>query len=106
MNAVQTEPSKRGRRKSAAAGTLEDQLKEHDAETEWNADNDLLDADGELHDTIIFEFAFPDTDTMRTAIQEMSDDDAVLLLKSLFLRAKAGGDAEQFAELVKRCLLV
>jgi hypothetical protein len=56
-------------------------------------------------DIISFEVDFSDEPNMRTAVEELCYDEAALLLKSLYIRAKAGGDARRLAEIVKRCLL-
>lgn len=48
----------------------------------------------------------PDSSSIQTAVDELSEDGWQLLLKALFIRAKAGGQAKQYAELVKRCLLM
>jgi len=67
------------------------------------------DADAELvleNDTHVFEFVFPNSDKINGAIEDMTDDDAVVLMKALFMRAKAGGEAEELAGFVKRCLLI
>jgi len=47
----------------------------------------------------------PNTPDMRTAVAELSEEGAVVLLRALLERAKAGGDARKMAEIVKRCLL-
>ena len=54
---------------------------------------------------ISYEIDFIDEQDMRIAVEGLEYDEAALLLQSLFIRAKAGGDARRLAEIVKRCLL-
>lgn len=68
-----------------------------------NTDEAILDA--EESDAIHIELSLRDSPDMQKAIAELGEDDAIMLLRSLFIRSKAGGQAMQLAELVKRCLL-
>ena len=77
-----------------------------DLEEELDEVLELFDTDEDAEDVIVYEFAFPDDERFNKAMNTMNEDEAVLLLKSLFKRAEAGGDAEEYAELVKRCLLL
>jgi len=52
-----------------------------------------------------FEFSLSCSEEMQQAIAALDTESAVLLLKSLFIRAEAGGMAEHLADIVKRCLL-
>lgn len=42
---------------------------------------------------------------MNKAVQELSEDTAILLLKALLKRAEASGKAETLSNIMKRCLL-
>lgn len=77
---------------------------DHYDEAEWHHVEDEAGFGG--GDTSIFEVALPNTDKFRKAINDLTEDDAVLLLKSLLRRSKAGGEAENFADLVKGFLLM
>jgi len=48
---------------------------------------------------------FSDEQQMKTAVAELSEQEAMELLHTLFIRAKGGGEAAHIAEVVKRCLL-
>jgi len=52
-----------------------------------------------------FVITLSNSEAMQQALAKMDEESAVLLLKSLFLRAEAGGLAEKLADTVKRCLL-
>lgn len=79
------------------------QLKEAPG-TEPKSENAATQPDEAL--TINIGLTFPDSPQMRNAVAKLSDDDATQLLRALFMRAKAGGDAARIVEIVKRCLLV
>ena len=55
--------------------------------------------------TVNIQMALSDSDEMNKTMEDLTEDNAVLLLKSLFYRSKAGGQAKELANLVKRCLL-
>jgi hypothetical protein len=42
---------------------------------------------------------------MQKAVKDLSEQEAIELLHTLFIRAKGGGEAELIADVVKRCLL-
>ncbi|MDR1706229.1 MAG: hypothetical protein LBS19_16325 [Clostridiales bacterium] len=72
-------------------------------------DDDFDDEEGfdeELdEDEIQFELIFSDTERVQDVLESLTEDDAILLLRALIRRAEAGGEAEGFLEVVKRCLL-
>ncbi len=49
---------------------------------------------------------FPDNPEFNEAVSYLREEDAITLLRALLIRGKAGGDAAQIADVVKRCLLV
>ena len=128
VSASQPEKTKRNRKKIVELETSahlpendkeKEELAKSDSfqETRWNIDVEpededddfddvLFDGDNDFDDSIMFKVAFPDSDKFHDAADELTEEDAVLLLKSLLKRAKAGGEAENFADLVKRCLLM
>ncbi|MCL1820422.1 MAG: hypothetical protein FWG36_07195 [Oscillospiraceae bacterium] len=59
---------------------------------------------GEIHPTV-FRVTINDSGKMRGMVDELDYDGAARLLEALFIRAKAGGNAEQLCEIVKYCLL-
>lgn len=48
---------------------------------------------------------FSDEPQMEKAVEELTEQEAIELLHTLFIRAKAGGEAATIADVVKRCLL-
>lgn len=56
-------------------------------------------------DIIVYELEFSDEPCMQKAMEELDEDMTQILLKSLFIRAKAGGQAAVYADVIKRCLL-
>ena len=54
----------------------------------------------------LFTTDFSNSPRLEKAAAELSLEDAYKLMEALFIRAKAGGNAEQIADLVKRCLLM
>jgi hypothetical protein len=51
--------------------------------------------------------SLPDiSEELRSAAENMTVEDAVLLLRALMLRAEAGGQAAQYAKLVRLCLMM
>lgn len=107
------EPAKRGRKKPAKKDATIDVMPTDAEDAAEPACCGCMDDAPELElddedDMIVYEFAFPfpDDEKFKKAMDALTEDDAVLLLKSLFRRAEAGGDAEEYAELVKRCLLL
>ena len=76
---------------------------------EWHHvdDHHVLNPGISTEATTLFEFALPDSEKFRQAVEKLSEEDAVLLLRSLFRRSAAGGgEAEQYIDLVKRFLLI
>lgn len=66
----------------------------HDAESAEHQDG-----------TINVQLSLPDSDKTQKVVEEMSGEEAVLLLQALLVRSKSGGQAAKNAELVKRLLL-
>ncbi|MCL2081393.1 MAG: hypothetical protein FWH16_04765 [Oscillospiraceae bacterium] len=58
----------------------------------------------EAHPTV-FRVSINESDKMRSMVDELDLASASQLLEALFIRAKAGGNAEQLCEIVKYCLL-
>ena len=56
----------------------------------------------DAHEVILL---LSNTPEMKKAVDDLSEDDAKELLHTLFIRAKGGGEAKFFADVVKRCLL-
>ena len=54
----------------------------------------------------VFSTAFSNSPELTAAALELSKEDAIELLSALYIRGKAGGNAEQTLEIVKRCLLM
>lgn len=54
----------------------------------------------------LFTSAFSNSPELATAAIELPLEEAHQLLTALYVRAKAGGNAKQIADLVKRCLLI
>ncbi|MCL2029972.1 MAG: hypothetical protein FWG93_00340 [Oscillospiraceae bacterium] len=57
-------------------------------------------------DGAILRLDLPDSPGIRQCIEEMDDGDAGILLRSLLIRGRAGGQAAEYAALVKRLLLI
>jgi len=73
---------------------------------EPDKNNDAIVSECEKKDSVIcVQMKLSDTEDMINSIEGLAEEDAVLLLKSLFYRSKAGGQAKELADLVKRCLL-
>ena len=85
---------------SVVSDEVED-TKVDEVNTESEDDIDALIA----HDIKIIEEHFADDQEMVSAIENLCEDEAIILLKALFIRAKAGGNAAVDLTDVKRRLL-
>ena len=56
-------------------------------------------------ETVTVSITLSNTPKMQDAVKKLDADNAVQLLHALYLRAKAGGNAEQLWDVVKLCLL-
>lgn len=70
-----------------------------DAELEADADIDM-----DQHDEV-FRIELSNSQKMDDAVARLDEETAIMLLKALYKRAEAGGDAEMICDIVKRCLL-
>lgn len=59
----------------------------------------------DMEDVLEVNIVFSDDEQMKKAVEELNEEDAVALLHTLFIRAKAGGEAAVISDVVKRCLL-
>ena len=59
----------------------------------------------EIINTKEVKLLFSDGPNIRKAVEELSEQETVELLRALFIRSKVGGEAELFVEVIKRCLL-
>ncbi|MDR2557967.1 MAG: hypothetical protein LBC86_00250, partial [Oscillospiraceae bacterium] len=57
------------------------------------------------NDSLLATIQLENSAKMDKAVKDLSEDNAVILLKALSYKAKAGGNAETLYDLVKRCLL-
>lgn len=60
---------------------------------------------GDDEDTITVSITLSNTPQMQAAVERLDAESAGQLLQALYLRAKAGGNAEQLWDVVKLCLL-
>ena len=66
----------------------------------------MAEVESSMLDRITYDaLSFNNLPKMREAVANMDFETATVLLKALMLRAEAGGDAEEYYDLVKRCLL-
>jgi hypothetical protein len=57
-------------------------------------------------DTIDVKITLPENAVIHETVQSMTEDEAVLLLRALFVKAKAGGAHAEMLKIIERCLLV
>jgi hypothetical protein len=77
---------------------------------EITVDSELVAVEDDEDDTNIenvleITLMFSDEPKMKTAVEELTEQEAMELLHTLFIRAKGGSQAEFLADVVKRCLL-
>jgi hypothetical protein len=58
-----------------------------------------------VNDSVLATIQIDNSVKMNKAVKDLSEDNAVILLKALSYKAKAGGNAEVLYDLIKRCLL-
>jgi hypothetical protein len=90
----------------ASSYSMDDDDDFDDSDDDDDDENDEIDfAEDFSEDEIQFQMNFSDTEKVQEILESMTEDDAILLLRALIRRAEAGGEAEGFWEVVKRCLL-
>lgn len=57
-------------------------------------------------DTIDVKITLPNNPQVLNAVNSLTEEQAIALLKALLIKEKAGGDSAKMAEIIKRCLLI
>ncbi|MDR0326410.1 MAG: hypothetical protein LBI19_09985 [Oscillospiraceae bacterium] len=87
--------SARGRKAAAQTGAAQEEKPARAARTSPPVEEE----------TVTVSITLSNTPKMQDAVTNLDADNAVQLLHALYLRAKAGGNAEQLWDVVKLCLL-
>lgn len=93
------------KRRKSADGPKTRKTAPEQVETDESNGIDEIELFDEIEDIIELTIELSDSEKMRKAVSELTEDEAVALLKTLFTRARAGGEAEQICDFVLRCLL-
>jgi hypothetical protein len=84
---------------SAVTSDESDEISETGETTDTEPETNATNAEKEIR------LLFSNTPQMVKAVEELTEQDAIELLHTLFIRAKGGGEAAFIADIVKKCLL-